>query len=100
MPKWNSRETRDSFFRSTNVAIESGESLRQQREDLYEIDRQLDELVGNTKRARNELSTILRRLAADKFLLVLAILVVIAILIFILVSIGLSIYNRVSARIK
>jgi hypothetical protein len=83
---------------STNIAIESGEVLRQQREDLYEIDRQLDELGGNTKRARNELTTIMRRLAADKFILVMCILAVIAILIFILVSIGLSIWNNITRK--
>lgn len=85
---------------STNIAIESGQLLREQREDLYEIDRQLDELGGNTKRARNELTTILRRLAADKFILVLSIFVILGILIFILVSIALSIYNRFTKKEK
>jgi len=79
---------------TSDIAVDSANVLRQQRDELLEIDKELDELGGNVKRARLEITTILRKLAADKIIMILAICVVIAIFIFVLTLVALQIYNR------
>jgi hypothetical protein len=78
---------------TTNIAIESVELLRQQREELEEVDKTLDELGNNTKRAGREVAIILRRLATDKVIIVTVLLAFIAITILLFVGIGFFVYN-------
>jgi hypothetical protein len=80
---------------TTDIAIDSAQLLRQQREELMEIEREIDELGGTIKRGAKEITSIFRRLAADKFLLIGSILLVIGILISIVFLIGLILYNRI-----
>jgi hypothetical protein len=80
---------------TTDIAIDSAQLLRQQREELMEIEKEIDELGGTIKRGAKEITSIFRRLAADKFLLIGSIVLVIGILISIVFLIGLILYNRI-----
>lgn len=68
--------------------------LAKQKEQLYHIDRQMDELGSNTKRAAKELRVLMRRLATDKLIIVGVILLVLAGLVFLAVRIGKYVYDK------
>ena len=57
------------IMETTDIAIDSTQILREQREQLMEIEQEVDELGGLIKRGATEIGSILKRLAADKFLL-------------------------------
>ncbi|EFC36805.1 predicted protein [Naegleria gruberi] len=62
------------------IAAESMEMLKRQREQLERIDKEMDELGSNITRGSNELKSFMRRLATDKLIMVLILLVVLAVL--------------------
>eukprot|EP01080_Neovahlkampfia_damariscottae_P000399 gene399-6813_t len=69
------------IMETTDIAIDSAQLLREQREELMEIEQEVDQLGGEIKRGAREIGSILRRLAADKFLLLGAIALIVGILI-------------------
>lgn len=62
------------------IGAESAEMLRAQREQLLAIDRKMDELGSNTKRAGRELTSLMRKLATDKLIVVVFILLTLVII--------------------
>lgn len=70
------------------IAQDTAVLLAQQEEKMKKIDGQLDELAATTTRAKRELVSLARKLAADKCILILCILCVLAIAAFALFTIG------------
>lgn len=79
------------------IGAESAELLRQQREQLIMIDKKMDELGSNTKRAGKELSSFFRKLATDKLIIVICILIGLAVVVAVVVKI---VYHVVGDQIK
>ncbi|KAL9645205.1 hypothetical protein ABK040_002406 [Willaertia magna] len=63
-----------------NLAADSAEMLKTQREHLLRIDEELDALGSNITRAQKEVTSFLRRIRTDKFCAVLCLIVVLAII--------------------
>jgi SNARE protein len=64
---------------TTELAQESSEMLKRQREQLKKIDERLDDLGTGITRGRQEVISFLRRVASDKIILLVIVLVVLAI---------------------
>ncbi|KAL0484410.1 1 TM domain-containing transmembrane protein [Acrasis kona] len=79
------------------LGAESAELLRQQREQLIIIDKKMDELGSNTKRAGKELSAFFRKLATDKLIIVVCLLIGLAVIVAVVVKI---VYHVVGPEIK
>ncbi|KAG2392004.1 hypothetical protein C9374_013489 [Naegleria lovaniensis] len=70
----------DKADETKTIAAESMEILKRQREQLEKIDKEMDELGSNIKRGSNEIKSFMRRLATDKLIMILILLVVLAVL--------------------
>jgi t-SNARE complex subunit (syntaxin) len=72
-----------------DIAQESQEMLSKQREQLQRIDEKMDELGSNITRGRKELVSFLRKLACDKMIMIIAVIVllcIIALIIFLIIK--------------
>lgn len=76
------------------IGAESAEILKQQREQLIVIDKKLDELGSNTKRAGRELSSLFRKLATDKLIVVVCILLALVIIVAVIIRIVLAVIPK------
>ncbi|KAL0480392.1 hypothetical protein AKO1_011061 [Acrasis kona] len=63
-----------------DVAQESAEMLKKQREQLVRIDEKMDELGSNITRGRKEIVSFMRKLATDKVIMLIIILIVLGII--------------------
>lgn len=81
------QETDAKAEETVAIATETAARLKRQTEKMQEIQKHLDDIGGNTQRARKELAAFMRGLACDKCILIVVILIIILAALFIILRI-------------